>query len=125
MHRLYTLHCVWPLFRVITFEGIQDIICTAHTFIAFLPASIRSSSNQALFSSLVFGQRYHQSASMQRDTMVIPFAGAATTGALVGMTDYELQLLGRWSSDAYQRYIRAPIPPVDRHVRETGAVTCP
>lgn len=37
-------------------------------------------------------------------------AGAATTGALVGMTDYELQLLGRWSSDAYRRYIRAPIP---------------
>ncbi len=35
-------------------------------------------------------------------------AGAATSGAEAGFADYELQLLGRWSSDAYQRYIRAP-----------------
>jgi integrase len=35
-------------------------------------------------------------------------AGAATSGAEAGLADYELQLLGRWTSDAYQRYIRAP-----------------
>jgi hypothetical protein len=35
-------------------------------------------------------------------------AGAATSGAEAGFADYELQLLGRWSSDAYLRYIRAP-----------------
>ena len=35
-------------------------------------------------------------------------AGSATTAALCGLSDYELKLLGRWSSTAYQRYIRAP-----------------
>ena len=35
-------------------------------------------------------------------------AGAATSGADAGLSDYELQLLGRWSSDAYMRYVRAP-----------------
>ena len=35
-------------------------------------------------------------------------AGCATSAALAGFSDWELQLLGRWSSSAYLRYIRAP-----------------
>ena len=37
-------------------------------------------------------------------------AGSATTAALCGLSDHEIKLLGRWSSSAYQRYIRAPEP---------------
>jgi len=36
-------------------------------------------------------------------------AGAATTAASVGMSGHEIQLLGRWRSNAYVRYIRSPI----------------
>ena len=36
--------------------------------------------------------------------------GGATTMASVGMADWEIKLAGRWTSDAYQRYIRAPVP---------------
>lgn len=35
-------------------------------------------------------------------------AGSATSAALAGLSDWEIQLLGRWTSSAYQRYIRAP-----------------
>jgi hypothetical protein len=35
-------------------------------------------------------------------------AGAATTGAELGFEQWEIQLLGRWSSDAYTLYIRNP-----------------
>jgi hypothetical protein len=35
-------------------------------------------------------------------------AGSATTGAASGMSAWELKLLGRWSSDAYQIYLRNP-----------------
>ena len=35
-------------------------------------------------------------------------AGCATTAATVGLADYEIQLLGRWTSSAYQRYVHAP-----------------
>jgi hypothetical protein len=31
--------------------------------------------------------------------------GAATSARLAGLTDHEIQLLGRWRSDAYKRYI--------------------
>jgi hypothetical protein len=31
--------------------------------------------------------------------------GAATSARLAGLTDHEIQLLGRWQSDAYKRYI--------------------
>lgn len=34
--------------------------------------------------------------------------GAATSAASVGYTDYEIQLLGRWRSDAYKLYIDVP-----------------
>ena len=34
--------------------------------------------------------------------------GAATTAALVGMEDSSIQLLGRWQSAAFLRYIRTP-----------------
>ena len=36
-------------------------------------------------------------------------AGGATDAAKNGLSDWELKLLGRWSSHAYQRYIRLPI----------------
>ena len=32
--------------------------------------------------------------------------GGATSAAAAGMADHEIKLLGRWSSDTYQRYIR-------------------
>ena len=35
--------------------------------------------------------------------------GAATTAAARGVTDHLIRTLGRWSSDAYQLYIRTPI----------------
>ena len=34
--------------------------------------------------------------------------GAASAAAAAGMPDWEIQALGRWSSDCYQRYIRLP-----------------
>ena len=34
-------------------------------------------------------------------------SGSATTAAAAGLADWEIKLLGRWTSDAYQRYIRA------------------
>ena len=34
-------------------------------------------------------------------------AGCATSAAQAGFSDWEIQLLGRWSSSAYHRYIRA------------------
>ena len=34
--------------------------------------------------------------------------GAATTAALVGLEDSTIQMLGRWESAAYQRYLRTP-----------------
>jgi hypothetical protein len=36
--------------------------------------------------------------------------GSATTGASVGLQDWEIKLLGRWTSDAYHRYITASTP---------------
>ena len=35
--------------------------------------------------------------------------GCATTAAAQGFMDWEIKALGRWSSNAYQRYIRTPI----------------
>ena len=32
--------------------------------------------------------------------------GLATTAAAAGLSDWEIKMLGRWSSDAYRRYIR-------------------
>lgn len=34
--------------------------------------------------------------------------GGATTAASLGYSDNQIQLLGRWKSDAYKRYIRSP-----------------
>ena len=34
--------------------------------------------------------------------------GGATDAATAGLMDWELQLFGRWSSDAYQQYIQTP-----------------
>ena len=36
-------------------------------------------------------------------------AGGATDAANHGFAEWEIKLLGRWSSDAYQRYIRSPL----------------
>jgi hypothetical protein len=35
-------------------------------------------------------------------------AGSATTGAAAGFSAWELKMLGRWSSNAYQLYLRKP-----------------
>lgn len=35
--------------------------------------------------------------------------GCATSAAASGFRDYEIKLLGRWSSEAYQRYVRTPV----------------
>jgi len=35
--------------------------------------------------------------------------GGATTAAAAGLADWEIKLMGRWSSDAYLRYIKAPL----------------
>ena len=34
--------------------------------------------------------------------------GGATTAASAGLMDWEIKVLGRWSSDTYQNYIRTP-----------------
>lgn len=36
-------------------------------------------------------------------------AGSATTAAMAGTPDWQIKLLGRWSSDAYQLYIRSSV----------------
>ncbi|KAF5387550.1 hypothetical protein D9757_006561 [Collybiopsis confluens] len=38
--------------------------------------------------------------------------GAATSAAAAGYSDYEIQLLGRWRSDAYKLYIDVPVDRV-------------
>ncbi len=35
--------------------------------------------------------------------------GGATTAAAAGLSDWEIKLMGRWSSDAYLRYIKTPM----------------
>ena len=39
--------------------------------------------------------------------------GAATTASVAGVPDCLIRTLGRWSSDAYQRYIRTPNSTLD------------
>ena len=34
--------------------------------------------------------------------------GAATSAKAAGISDLHIQMLGRWQSDAYQRYIKTP-----------------
>ena len=34
--------------------------------------------------------------------------GAASTAAAAGLPDWKIKVLGRWSSDCYQLYIRTP-----------------
>ena len=36
--------------------------------------------------------------------------GAATTAAAAGISADTIKMLGRWNSDAYQRYVRSPLP---------------
>ena len=33
----------------------------------------------------------------------------ATAASVAGLKDYEIKLIGRWSSDCYKRYIRSPV----------------
>jgi hypothetical protein len=35
-------------------------------------------------------------------------AGSATTGAEVGFDNWEIKMLGRWNSEAYNLYLRNP-----------------
>ena len=34
--------------------------------------------------------------------------GAATSAIEAGISDVQVKMLGRWKSDAYQRYVRTP-----------------
>ncbi|XP_053396909.1 uncharacterized protein LOC128556304 [Mercenaria mercenaria] len=43
--------------------------------------------------------------------------GAATTAASLGMTDKEIKLAGRWSSDAYKGYVRSPTRMIPKLIR--------
>ena len=36
-------------------------------------------------------------------------SGAATSASMAGMSDYDIKLLGRWSSQVYHRYIHTPV----------------
>jgi hypothetical protein len=38
--------------------------------------------------------------------------GGATSGADVGLSDWEIKVMGRWSSECYQRYIKASVNKV-------------
>ena len=44
--------------------------------------------------------------------------GAATTASSVGLSDSLIKALGRWHSDAYQRYIRTPSTLIDNVPKE-------
>jgi hypothetical protein len=49
--------------------------------------------------------------------------GAATSARLAGLTDHEIQLLGRWRSDAYKRYIEVhpdQLLGISRRLQSTG-----
>ena len=35
--------------------------------------------------------------------------GGATSASVAGLQDYEIQMIGRWSSDCFKRYIRSPL----------------
>jgi len=44
--------------------------------------------------------------------------GAASTAAAAGVPDWLIKVLGRWSSDCYQRYIRTPANVIDKVFRQ-------
>jgi integrase len=49
--------------------------------------------------------------------------GAATSARLAGLSDHEIQLLGRWRSDAYKRYIEVhpdQLLGISRRLQATG-----
>ena len=47
--------------------------------------------------------------------------GAATTAAAWGVPDHMITTLGRWSSDAYQIYIRTPVSSIVHVSRQLAA----
>ena len=47
--------------------------------------------------------------------------GAATTAAARGVPDHLIKTLGRWSSDAYQIYIRTPVSSIVHVSRQLAA----
>ena len=50
--------------------------------------------------------------------------GGATTAAAAGLADWEIKMLGRWSSDSYQRYIKAPLPLLVNFAKRICHKTC-
>lgn len=46
--------------------------------------------------------------------------GGATSAAAVGMSDWEIKLMGRWTSNSYQRYIKAPLALLAGFARRTS-----
>jgi hypothetical protein len=75
-----------PLFRDITGKALSRA-----PFISLLKSRL---------ASLNLDQSLYSGHSFRR--------GAATSAATVGYNDYEIQLLGRWRSDAYKLYIDTP-----------------
>lgn len=50
--------------------------------------------------------------------------GAATSGSEAGLSPLELKLLGRWSSDAYQGYVRTPVHTLFSFARRMAEKHC-
>ncbi|PPQ82976.1 hypothetical protein CVT24_012098, partial [Panaeolus cyanescens] len=89
LRHLYTLHPApdnAPLFA----DDLNEALSRDH-FIKRLKASL---------TSLGYDDSGYSGHSFRR--------GAATSAAIAGFSDYEIQLMGRWSSDSYKLYIDIP-----------------
>ena len=52
--------------------------------------------------------------------------GGATSASLVGLKDYEIQMLGRWKSDCYKTYVRSPLNVLlqfPQRIAKTASIT--
>ena len=48
-------------------------------------------------------------------------SGGSTDGAMVGLKDWELKVMGRWNSQAYHRYIRTPVSVLTQFAAKLAA----
>ena len=57
---------------------------------------------------------------------VDPSAYSGTSTSLAGLTDYEIQMLGRWKSDCYKTYVRSPLNVLlqfPQRIAKTASIT--